>query len=494
LTLRTNILPQSIVIAAKLLEELVNYSRRFSDGIGYRFTSKSIRLTALTGAAATEIGGTTTASTFNYMKKKCHATAEEIEDFADTRMNIIDEISFADYKNVLTKISKNLQQYTPQSTSVYGSIAMVFLGDFCQLEWISKDCIYKHADGYLWGNALNCMVELKGTHRYAGCPFLKVIIPQMREHGLTDEHRDILHTRLINQNGITMPDPATTRFATFDNKTRCQINADVFKSYLQTYHKDCGSQTICRTAIVIKANAEWGNGKPLSFGARKKLFEEVSEADITTDRNTRCDPLLCLYDGCNMMGTTNTDVENGIANGTTCTFKKVVLLQGKSPHPIRMYGYWVYAISVNDVEYMELNFQDSSRFVGRFRVRPKRMLYTVNIPTSKDSREQGAPRTVENKMHLTQFPVVINHATTVHKLQGKTMDRLVIAQWSAHKNWAYVAISRVRTLAGLYLTKPIKDNIDFCPIPEYLEMMAYFRKQFLALPEDVRELKLKLNL
>ena len=50
-------------------------------------------------------------------------------------------------------------------------------------------------------------------------------------------------------------------------------------------------------------------------------------------------------------------------------------------------------------------------------------------------------------------------------------DELVIAEWSKVKNWAYVVLSRVLTLAGLFLTEPIPDNIDFRPAPDYLEMM-----------------------
>ena len=43
-------------------------------------------------------------------------------------------------------------------------------------------------------------------------------------------------------------------------------------------------------------------------------------------------------------------------------------------------------------------------------------------------------------MDLTQLPLVVNHATTVHKLEGKTMERLVIAEWCAGKirhAWQY---------------------------------------------------------
>ena len=46
------------------------------------------------------------------MKRKDHATQEDIEEHADTRMNIIDEISFADYDLVLGKVSANLQAFT----------------------------------------------------------------------------------------------------------------------------------------------------------------------------------------------------------------------------------------------------------------------------------------------------------------------------------------------------------------------------------------------
>ena len=87
----------------------------------------------------------------------------------------------------------------------------------------------------------------------------------------------------------------------------------------------------------------------------------------------------------------------------------------------------------------------------------------------------------------------MNHATTSHKLQGKTVALLVIAQWSKVKNWAYVVISRVRTLDGLFLTSPIPEEIDFLAASEYLDMMANLRQTILATPEQVAELKATLN-
>ena len=78
------------------------------------------------------------------------------------------------------------------------------------------------------------------------------------------------------------------------------------------------------------------------------------------------------------MGIENEDVENGIANGTTCIFKKVYLKHGATLQPIELNGYWVNSVSVEDVEFLELEWQDSSRFIGRFRIEAKTWTYEVS--------------------------------------------------------------------------------------------------------------------
>jgi hypothetical protein len=66
----------------------------------------------------------------------------------------------------------------------------------------------------------------------------------------------------------------------------------------------------------------------------------------------------------------------------------------------------------------------------------------------------------------------MDHATTGHKLQGKTLKSLVIAEWSARvKNWASVVLSCVKTLSGLFLMSPILEDINFGPAKDYLEIM-----------------------
>jgi len=447
-------------------------------------------LTAITGAAATEIGGRTSASVFGYLRKTDFATLKDIEFFKDTRLSFIDEISFAAYHVGLAGISKNLKSFTECHEYIYGKHAICFLGDFCQLEAIGGDGIYKNRNGIYWEQALNCMVELKGTHRFNNCTDMKRIMTNMRNGVLSAEDREVLNSRVINGNDVKKPNPLETKYATFYNAKRAGINATVFRNYLMTHHKGKSESEIPMTAIVIKATTKWKKSKiQLTFDQRKVLFEECSEADVKRGTSQMCAPLLCLFSGCNLMVTLNEDVVHGIANGTTCKFRKVVIKPGAELEKTKMYGCWVHSISMDDVEFIEVEWQDCDHFVGKFRLTPEVGTFRVKYPIC----EFGLNTRIQTSIELQYLPVIVNHATTGHKLQGKTVRSLVIAEWSKVKNWAYVVLSRVKTLNGLFLTKPLPDDINFSPANDYLEMMQHLRETILATPEQVSELKQTLN-
>ena len=59
-------------------------------------------------------------------------------------------------------------------------------------------------------------------------------------------------------------------------------------------------------------------------------------------------------------------------------------------------------------------------------------------------------------MKIEQFPIVCANARTIHKLQGRSIDNLVINNWDYTDNWIYVAVSRVRELRGLYIFRELE--------------------------------------
>ena len=457
---------------AKILHELEAYARGYSAIVGHVFTRDTIKITALTGTAAIEIGGQTTAREFALMQNT--PSLEKYQpSFSDTRLCVVDEISFLSYAD-LGKLSLHLQQFTECTEHNFGKHSIVFLGDFCQLQCIGNDCIYLHENSIYWEQTLTHMVELKGKHRYSKCPQLMKIMPEMRDNGLSDEAREILNSRVIDKEHVSDMNFMKIRHATYHNKNRAQINAKFFRDYLNKYHGTCDEHNIPKSAIVIRAGAEWQKAnRKLSFDQRKVLFTSCCDTDCENSYKTRCDPLLCLISNCFLMGTENEDVKNGAAIGTTSTFEKIVLKKSAKAAPMLMHGKWVYGIDAEDVDYLLLRWHDC-RFKGTFKVHLNvRRLFNVRYPLN----EPGFARVIRTteKILMTQFPVVLNHATTGHKLQGKSLDQLIVAEWSSVKNWAYFVLSRVRTLDGLFLRSKIPEKINFTPDPNYIAMMDRLR-------------------
>ena len=83
---------------------------------------------------------------------------------------------------------------------------------------------------------------------------------------------------------------------------------------------------------------------------------------------------------------------------------------------------------------------------------------------------------------MIQIPANSNDATTGHKLQGMSKDVIIVSSWptgslaAMFKNWEYVVLSRVRTLSGLYMVKPIDMNKSFQPSPQLASYMNKIRK------------------
>ena len=75
-----------------------------------------------------------------------------------------------------------------------------------------------------------------------------------------------------------------------------------------------------------------------------------------------------------------------------------------------------------------------------------------------------------------QFPIISNSCTTGHKLQGCTVESILANDWYYGANWPYVVLSRVKTMAGLYIRKRLSKKLEKYEKPEAMKkMLAVFR-------------------
>jgi hypothetical protein len=81
-------------------------------------------------------------------------------------------------------------------------------------------------------------------------------------------------------------------------------------------------------------------------------------------------------------------------------------------------------------------------------------------------------------MKATQLPLLINNATTGHKLQGTGVDAIFVHNWSYVTNWVYVMLSRVRTHAGLFARQKLSNDLSKYDVPLALQrMLQQFRSK-----------------
>lgn len=180
------------------------------------------------------------------------------------------------------------------------------------------------------------------------------------------------------------------------------------------------------------------------------------------------------------MYTENHDVENKEANGTLCHLQKIVLYDDVTDEDfeiVNMDGYFVRCLGISNVKFLLCTLDEDCPISNRrtLKIRPDNVTCRISMPLSLIPGEEHK-QTV--RARLNRFPVLVNHATTGHKLQGQTKDDGVfIKEWHYKKNWPYVVLSRVTTLAGLFLQKPIDATKNYTKDSRLLNMLSQFKKR-----------------
>ena len=196
-------------------------------------------------------------------------------------------------------------------------------------------------------------------------------------------------------------------------------------------------------------------GKPsLTLSAKDWLLKEISvsashlELKSCSD-NCGLDPEIEMKEGARIMLTKNISIADRLINGQLGTISKVA-----------------FDDITKEVSVLYINFDDKR--AGKETVRNCTDLYAKRnnlvpiVPLSTNIMIN--PKRVNSpEMVRTQFPVTLAWACTVHKVQGLTLDRIVISfalnkQRAFQYGQAYAALSRVRTLDGLFILDRFDPN------------------------------------
>ena len=463
---------------SRIIHELLRYGQQFCSNIEQPFTRNTILVTACSGVAATLIHGQTLHSAIHLNKKIRNIDIGEKGRFQNSvKMLIIDEISLLGGSDI-KDISKHLNWLMENRSGVYGGLDIAFLGDFRQLTPVGKKPIYETKSPE-FRSYVNCYISLKGQYRFKDDPEFGKICQRFHEGHPTISDFISVNNRLVTPSN---PLPKNVRVACKRNDEREAINVATWLQYLQEHGEDKGFVILADNVHVRRDGSPNQRLRNLA-----SFYSKVGEDDCNTHMEGNFTPMLRCYPHCPLMLTTNTDVGNNLANGTQGNCVGVVLQPGNQFHSRHIDNLNVKCIYASQVKCLLWKVQNKT-----VEIAPRQ--YTTlraNFPSS-DVLQDTFDQRITVHLKATQIPLISNNATTGHKLQGTSVDNLYIPSWNYSVNWPYVALSRVTTLAGLYLGRPLLSNKIFT-IPEALTRMLWTFNIRVS-PDDFDYRKLNINM
>ena len=460
-----------------VLTLVLQYCQGYCEHLDVPFTKNTIMVTAMSGVAATLLHGRTTHSTCCLSRKP---TTNDFNAWKETRMLIIDEILFASEDDIVT-LDMKLRLLKDNMERKYGGIHIVFSGDFRQLDPVKKDPIHEqHCERFVdW---VNCFIELDGMHRFKDNKFWGRILMRFRDGTVTvDDIREINERCLDNlkdkNNGKPVDIPKGIQYASFDNKTRDRINTSIFENYVKNTYEETGQAP--KDAVLVFMDELYRKDaakKWVPIRSKQTFWEHCGEDDIKTGRQKpRLDSVLKLFYKCPVMLTHNVDVESAQANGTCAVVDEVLLKAGEAPFSVALdCGAEVKGVLASQVDTIRLRHCDPSLSPPEFDLKPETYTFGTKWPIPEELRVSQERGTEWIRMQGHQIPCVVNHATTGHKLQGKSVDNILVANWNYRGNWVYVVLSRVRTMGGLFLQKPLDLDVrKYAPPASFFNMIKH---------------------
>jgi len=326
---------------------------------------------------------------------------------------IVDEVSMMSRKifEILNAIGKRVRH----SPAPFGGIQVIFTGDFFQLPPVgssgepeTEQFCFESAE-WLEVFPLENHIELETIFRQSDRDFIDILM-KARKGEMDEKSIQVLQTRLH-----TKYDPAKnngcvpTKLFPIRSKVD-RVNQTMFdKIDADEYHLEVLKKTNCRL--------DMDSGKALPADVLytcDRLTDKEREYELEYMlNNCPCARVLLLKKGSAVLCTVNLDMEQGICNGSQGIIMDILERDGQVLPIVKFSNGIIKTIS----------------------------------PHFWQSEEYPC-------VMIGQYPLILAWAMTIHKMQGVTLDmgEMDIGNSIFEYGQSYVALSRIRSLEGVYLS------------------------------------------
>ena len=345
---------------------------------------------------------------------------------------VIDEVSMMSKRifDILNEIGKRVRR----NSKPFGGIQVIFCGDFYQLppvsssEEIGSDLFCFESPEWYQTFPYDNHIVLNTIFRQTDMKY-KEILSGIRK-GQIDKHGMDLLKSCVNRSFDKEKHNGCVPTKLYPTRSKVDhVNKTMYdKLDGQSYEYDFVSKSDCR--CILETNAS------IPLMELQKCRKQLDETKITNEinslaNNSPCVRSLQLKKGTNVMCTVNLEMEKGICNGSTGIVIDFVM-HGGVPFPIVQFS--------NGIKReIQIKYWQSEE-------------YPV--------------------IAIGQLPLCHAWAMTIHKIQGATlsMAEMDIGNGIFECGQTYVALSRVKSLDGLYLTSFDPSKIKINPkVREFYE-------------------------
>lgn len=349
---------------------------------------------------------------------------------------IIDEISMlsGEHLELIDKVGRSVRE---EPLKPFGGIKVIFSGDFLQLPPVGNVTLaFQHP---IWEKLNVKTIPLTQPHRQKNRHWFN-LLTRLRFGALKDADVGLLKTRWnakweddVKPTRIFPHNYSADRVNKLELKNLMDDTEGVFRyemvvclSYLNTENNWVPSYNVMISNMDPKdAKDELGSNKKPNQAINKVSNKNplCSWKDAVVQETTMVTDLI-LTVGAQVMLTTNLDVASRLSNGTRGVVKSF-RNQGGLMCPV-------------------VNFPDiGDCVIGQH-------IHTFNKLNSK--KKKGSAQKI---LSAVQLPLTLAWATSIHKAQGMSLDRLEvpITRDFFENNQLFVALSRVRSLEGLSIPR-----------------------------------------